>query len=151
MVDRAGSWCTLGVMEWVRAFLVWVLIAAVEVLHGTLRRLYLVPLIGDWRARQVGALVGAALVFLVALVTARWLGISSRRKLLQTGVFWLVLMIGFEVVGARLAGYTWVRIGSDYDLLHGGLLGIGMVVLVLSPLWAAKLRFTEDLAGQLGA
>jgi hypothetical protein len=70
-----------------RACVVWVLIAAVEVLHGILRRLYLVPLIGDWRARQVGAVGGAALVFLVALATVRWLGVSSPRTLLQIGVF----------------------------------------------------------------
>jgi hypothetical protein len=49
-------------------------------------------------------------------------------------------MLGFEVLGGRLAVYTWERIGSAYDLLHGGLLSIGMVVLVLSPVLAAKLR-----------
>lgn len=127
-------------MRWGRAFFVWLLVGAVEVLHGTLRRLFLVPAIGDWRARQVGAVVGAALAFVVALFTIRWLGASSRRAQLRTGVFWLLLMVGFEVLGGRLAGYTWDRIASDYDLRRGGLLGIGMVVLAVSPLLAAKLR-----------
>jgi hypothetical protein len=55
-------------------------------------------------------------------------------------------MVGFEILGGRLAGYTWARIGSDYDLRHGGLLGIGMAVVALSPLLAAKLR--RDFEGR---
>ncbi len=117
---------------------VWALIAAIEILHGVLRSLYLLPLIGDWRARQVGAVVGAALVFLIALVTVRW--VSPRRALVPTGVLWLVLMLTFEVVGGRAAGFSWERIGSDYDLRHGGLLGLGMVVVALAPWLAAKVR-----------
>jgi hypothetical protein len=127
-------------MPWWRAFVVWVLMAAVEVFHGALRRLYLVPVVGDWRARQVGAVIGAVLVFVIALITIRWVGATSRRALLQTGVFWLLLMVSFEMLGGRLAGYTWARIGSDYDLRYGGLLGLGMVVVALAPLLAARLR-----------
>jgi len=130
-------------MRWWRAFVVWVLIAVVEVFHGALRRLYLVPAIGDWRARQVGAVIGAALVLVIALITIRWIGASSRRELLQTGVFWLLLMVSFEMLGGRLAGYTWERIGSDYDLRHGGLLGLGMIVVALAPLFAARLRLSH--------
>lgn len=133
-------------MHWWRAFIVWVLIAAVEIVHGALRRLYLVPIVGDWRARQIGAVVGAALVFVIALITIRWLVASSRRNLLQVGLFWLVLMVSFEVLGGRLAGYAWERIGSDYDLLHGGLLGLGMLVVALSPLLAARLRLPQRLS-----
>lgn len=122
----------------------WLVIAAVEVLHGALRRLYLVPLIGDWRARQVGAIVGAALVFLIALGTVRW--VAPRRALLPTGLLWLVLMLAFEVVGGRAAGFSWERIGSDYDLRHGGLLGLGMAVVAVAPWLAARMR--GDIPGR---
>ena len=38
-----------------RAVLVWVVIIAVETVHGILRTLLLVPLVGDFPARSVGA------------------------------------------------------------------------------------------------
>jgi hypothetical protein len=54
---------------------------------------------------------------------------------------WLVLMLGFEIgFGYFFMGYSWERIGSDYNLLRGGLLPIGMVVLTAAPLIAAKVR-----------
>jgi hypothetical protein len=51
---------------YLKAFAVWLLIFAVEVAHGVLRTLYLIPLLGDLRSRQVGVAVGSALILLVS-------------------------------------------------------------------------------------
>jgi len=37
---------------------------------------------------------------------------------------------------------SWKRISSDYNVLAGGLLPFGMLVLLLSPLIAGKIRGT---------
>jgi hypothetical protein len=37
-------------------------------------------------------------------------------------------------------GASWERLVSDYNVLQGGLLPFGMIVLMLSPLIAAKVR-----------
>ena len=128
-------------MLWVRASLVWLLLAIVEIAHGTLRTALLVPIVGDWRARQVGAVVGSLLILAVAVLTIRWIGAQSPRTLLGIGVLWLTLMLTFELAAGRwLAGFSWERIASDYDLPRGGLLGLGMIVLALSPSIAARVR-----------
>jgi hypothetical protein len=128
-------------VPWARALAVWLVMAAVEIAHGALRRLYVEPFVGDWRARQIGAIVGALLVLAVAILTIRWLGTQSWRTLGMIGLFWLVLMVIFEVVGGRLAaGYSWNRILADYDIARGGLLGVGMAVVAASPLIAARVR-----------
>jgi hypothetical protein len=132
-------------VPWRRAVLVWLVMAVVEIVHGALRAAILVPIVGDWRARQIGAIVGAALVLVIAILASRWLGVRSRRAQLSVGALWLALMLSFELAAGRfLAGYSWARIASDYDLRHGGLLGIGMLVLALSPLLAARLRHVGD-------
>ena len=41
--------------------------------------------------------------------------------------------------------FSWERILSDYDVFHGGLLLVGLVVLVLSPLIAARLHQEHNL------
>jgi hypothetical protein len=66
---------------------------------------------------------------------------SSLFELLGVGSIWVILMLGFEIgMGRLVMGYSWERIVSDYNLAEGGLLLIGMLILGLSPLIAAKLR-----------
>lgn len=40
-----------------RAFVVWLVLIAVETVHGILRGLFLVPRAGSFRARQIGVFV----------------------------------------------------------------------------------------------
>jgi hypothetical protein len=42
--------------------------------------------------------------------------------------------------GHLVFGRSWERLGSDFDVLHGGLLPVGLVVLSVSPLIARWLR-----------
>lgn len=50
-------------MVYIRAFLVWLIIMAVETCHGIARTLFIAPLTGDFRARQIGVFIGALLFF----------------------------------------------------------------------------------------
>ena len=124
-----------------RAVAVWCLIFALEVVHGVLRTIWLVPLVGDLHARQVGVLIGSLLILAVAALTIRWIGACQRRDLLRVGLLWVVLMAGAEVALGRVVfGYPWSRIAEDFDVSRGGLLGFGMLVLVAAPWLASRWR-----------
>ena len=124
-----------------RAFAIWCLILALEVVHGVLRTVWLVPLVGDLRARQIGVLTGSLLILVVALLAIRWIGARGRRDLLLIGGSWLVLMVGAEVLLGRVVfGYPWSRIAEDFDVARGGLLGFGMLVLAVAPWMASTIR-----------
>jgi ADP-ribosyl-[dinitrogen reductase] hydrolase len=126
---------------WRRALMVWLLLVVVEVLHGTLRTLLVAPLTGDWPARQFSVLTGSLLILAIAWLTIRWLGPRSRTAVLGIGALWLFLMLSFELVLGRLVlGIPWEQLRRDYDLRHGGFLGLGMASLALSPWIAARLR-----------
>ena len=121
-----------------RAVAVWCLIFVLEVVHGVLRTIWLVPLVGDFRARQVGVLTGSLLILVVAVLTIRWIGIRGRRDLLRVGLLWVVLMVVAEVLLGRVVfGYPWSRIAEDFDVSRGGLLGFGMLMLAAAP-WLAS-------------
>jgi hypothetical protein len=95
------------------------------------------PIIGDWRARQIGVAIGSLLILLVAWLTIRWIGARTRSETLAVGLLWLVAMLLAEVtLGRSVFGYEWSRIAEDFDLARGGLLGIGMAVLLIAP-WLA--------------
>lgn len=126
---------------YLKAFTVWLLIFAVEVAHGVLRTLYLVPLIGDLRSRQIGVAVGSGLILLVTWLTVKWIAPRTPRQRRGVGFLWVALMVGAEVAAGRYAlGYPWARITEDFDPTRGGFLALGMLVLYLAPGWMARLR-----------
>ena len=126
---------------WTRAVLAWLLLIVAESVHGTLRQVWMAPLLGDLPARRWSMLTGAALILGVAWLTSRFVGLSARRALLGVGALWVALTAAFEVALGRWAlGYPWARILEDYDLSRGGLMGLGLLWLLFAPLLAARLR-----------
>jgi hypothetical protein len=124
-----------------RSLAVWLLIIFGETIHGVVRGLFLVPVVGDLRARQIGVVIGSLIILAIASATIRWIGAKTRRQLLAVGGLWLTLTLAFELLFGRcVAGASWDRLLSDYDPSKGGFLGLGMIVLALSPLAATKLR-----------
>ena len=125
----------------IKALLVWILIAAAEVLQGILRVRFLNRRVGDHRARQIGVFTGSAIILVIAWLLMPWIGASTVRQSFGIGFMWLVLMLAFEVGFGRLVfRASWERIAADFDFRKGGLLAIGMVVLFLAPFLTAKLR-----------
>jgi len=129
-------------VPWRKALVVWLAIILAESVHGTLRTLYLAPLMGDAGARRLGVLIGSVLIVAIALAFARWLGDLRRRQLFAIGTVWVVLTVAFEIaLGRAVMHASWERILSDYDVTQGGLMGFGLLVLWCSPWLAHRLRF----------
>jgi hypothetical protein len=130
-----------------RAVLVWLVIIAIETVHGILRTLLLVPLVGDFPARRVSVFTGSLLIFGVAYVFVRWIGAKTRVRLLGVGLLWVVLTVLFEIALGRYAlGLSWERIAEDYDVTRGGLLGLGLLFMAAAPTLAARLRSANSVA-----
>lgn len=126
---------------WLRGIVVWVLLMAVESVHGALRQRFLAPLVGDFEARRIAVLTGAALIFVVTALAIRWVGIRDRAGLLGLGAWWVALTVLFEVaLGRWVFGFGWSRILQDFDLRNGGLMGIGLAAMLFTPLLAARMR-----------
>jgi hypothetical protein len=128
----------------VRAVIVWLLLMAVETVHGVLRNQFLAPLVGDFCARQIGVFIGSALVLGIAVLLIGWIRPGSERSLLGIGAIWLALTLALEFGLGRALGRPWDAMLADYDLTRGGLLSIGMVLLALSPWIAARIRKADS-------
>jgi hypothetical protein len=75
-----------------------------------LRTLCLVPLVGDFHARQIGAIVGSAIVVTLAYLCIQWIGAKSAFILCTVGLMLLILTLCFEFALGRYAfGYPWHR------------------------------------------
>jgi hypothetical protein len=127
-------------MPWRKAMLVWLLIIAIESVQGVLRNVFLAPVIGDFAARQIGVLFGAAVIVLVAWLMAPWLNLQGRAQFAVAGLLWVGLTVAFELSLGLALGLPWQRMAADYDITSGGLLGLGLIVLAFAPYAAARLR-----------
>lgn len=126
---------------WLKAFAVFLLIALLETVHGILRVRFLNRLLGDHRARQFGVFTGSALILTVAWVTVPWLALADTTTALKVGGAWLAGMLAFEIgVGRVFFRASWARIGAEFDVRRGGLLGFGMLVLALAPWLVGHVR-----------
>jgi hypothetical protein len=124
-----------------KAFVVWLLLMVIESSHGMARVALLEPAFGDFRARQVATFTDSVLIFTLAFFCVGWIGAATRWQLLDVGALWLLLTVMFELVLGRLMMHlSWERIASDYNLLQGGLMPIGLLVLTLSPFLAGSIR-----------
>lgn len=127
-------------MSWARALAVWLVIMVAEAIHGTLRQLFLTPVVGDLPARQIGVSVGSAIVFVIAWLGIRWIRARGLPQQMLVGAMWVLLTVAFEVgLGAAL-GYSRERILSDYDVTAGGFMGFGLLFMLLAPALAARGR-----------
>lgn len=110
-----------------KAFVVWLLIAVAEVLHGIVRVRLLNRRVGDHRARQIGVFTGSGIILMISWFAVPWLRASTTGQLLGVGFFWLALMLALEVGFGRLVfRASWQRIAADFDFRKGGLLAVGM-------------------------
>ncbi len=125
-------------MRWSRALAAWLMIVAAETLHGTIRQLFIAPAVGDLPARQIGVAIGSAIIFVIALLTIRWIGSKTIKQQFIVGLLWVVLIILFEFGLGSALGYSRERMLSDYNLMQGGYMGLGLLFMLISPAMAAR-------------
>ena len=124
-----------------RATIIWLVLICAEILHGIARGMFLVPYVGEFRSNQVGVFTGSIIILAIALAFVRWIGASRPRDLVAVGLLWLILTLAFEILFGRFVlGASWERLAADFNVARGGLLPFGMLILMLSPLIAAKIR-----------
>lgn len=123
-----------------RPIVVWLVIILAETAHGIIRNVYLAPMLGDLRSRQIGVFFGSLIIFGIACLFACWLRTSSARSLVAVGAVWVVMTVIFEVSLGTVLGLSTDRITEDYDLSRGGLMIFGLIFMFLSPLLARKVR-----------
>ena len=129
----------LGIV--LRAFAIWLVLIVAEILHGIARGIFLVPHVGEFRSSQIGVFTGSVIILadrpgIRAMDRCDSPGSTAHGRLSVAGPDAGVR----DPVRAIRHGASWERLAADYNVLEGGLLPFGMLVLLLSPLIAAKVR-----------
>jgi len=124
-----------------KAFLVWIGIACAETLHGILRARLLSPRVGDRAVRRIAVVSGSAIILAIGWISLPWIAPASSTDSVIVGALWLVLMLCYDIGLARVTfRMTYRRIFADFDIRKGNLLGIGMLILFMTPILIGRWR-----------
>jgi hypothetical protein len=94
---------------------------AVEFLHGTLRAIFLVPVVGDLRSRQIGVFTGSILILAAAYLLVPWLHAANTKSLISVGALWVALTVAFEFTfGHWVFGRSWEDLASTTTFFGAG-------------------------------
>ncbi|HEY0647875.1 hypothetical protein [Phenylobacterium sp.] len=119
-----------------RALAVWLLFILAEAVQGGLRQVLTSPEF-EYAVRQASVFAGALILFAITWFSLGWMRIRTTREALSVGLTWVALTLLFEIGLGRVLGLGWDRILADYDLVHGGLMPLGLVAMALTP-WAVR-------------
>ena len=124
-----------------RAFSGWGLLLVLAVLNGGVRDTWLTPRLGDTAGRALSSVLLSLLILLATWLTIRWIGPRTGGQALGLGALWLLLTLAFEFGAGRYAfGKSWSDLLADYDLSRGRIWILVLVVTLLAPGLAARLR-----------
>lgn len=127
---------------WVRAVIVWFLLAVVAVTGGILREAFLTPKVGESGAHLVGTFSVVCAFLLVIAGSVRWIVPEMEtHHLIRLGLFWTLLTIAFEFgFGHFVVGHPWSRLFRDYNLAAGRVWIFVLLTLLLSPTVFGRLK-----------
>ena len=82
----------------------WLVLIVSEIIHGILRAIVFVPMVGEFRSNQIGVFTGSVIILTIAYLTIRSIGANRTNQLLLVGMIWLVLLVLFfsPMIAARL-------------------------------------------------
>ena len=117
------------------------LIALGEVLNGNVRVRLLHSRFGKKRAKLISLFSGTLIIYAICWLTLPWLAPSGYADCLQIGFVWLAIMLALDIYfGRYVFKLKWERVWDDFNPAKGNMLGLGMLLLFLSPLVIFKLQ-----------
>jgi hypothetical protein len=117
-----------------KALAVWAAILPIAIANGAWRQAFLVPKLGPKTGKRVSGFALSTLVFAVALLTVRWMGVANAASALGVGLLWLTWTMTFEFVfGHWVARKSWSVLLQAYTFKDGELWPVVLVALAMSP------------------
>lgn len=117
-----------------KILVVGVLLAFGEVINGNIRVRVLHRLYGKKRAKKISFFSGITIIYAISWLTLPWISPVNYFDCYKIGFVWLMIMLGLDIYfGRYVFKFKWSKIFDDFNPLKGNLLGVGMLLLFLSP------------------
>ena len=129
------------IILWIKISCLCLMLASVETLHGIARTIFVVPKLGNKRAKQYSVISGTLLAFSVCYIMVPWLDINVEYQLVLVGLVLAVFMASFDIVLARfVVKLKWEFIINDFNPAKGNYLIFGLILLIIIPCIVMKIK-----------
>ena len=120
-----------------RALAIWLLLLILAVLNGAIREALVTPRFGEQGGHIISTAILCAAIIIVAWFSISWIGPKNGREALVIGIVWVALTIAFEFLAGHYAfGNSWERLITDYNVFHGRIWILVLLMNLFTPLWA---------------
>ncbi len=123
-----------------KGLIVWSAIVVLAIFNGIIRESLLIPGLGSVAGLFVSGLLLSSFIIGVTYLALPWLGVRSTRSLLLLGICWLVLTLVFEFSFGLARGKSLDQLLAAYSFKGGNIWPLVLVVTVIAPWFASKLR-----------
>ena len=126
----------------IRALFLWFLFVPVAIANGIIMEAIYLPLTGDLLAHQISTLIAiTAFIFLSFFILGKGVINVNSKNLLLIGLLWVTMTAFFEFIfGHYIDRFSWGKLLEDYNLLHGRVWGLVLVIELFTPLINKFLR-----------
>jgi hypothetical protein len=135
-VDARRAFSQHQGMLLVYGLIAWFVFMITGVLNGLLRVAVLQASMREYPAHLVSTLLLCAALLLEISVFLGIVGEYSQGWLIALGVIWTLLTVVFEFGFGRAVGQSWSTLLENYDVPHGRIWPLVLVVLLLTPVLA---------------
>ena len=120
---------------------IWCIMVVAAILNGGLRDQVLAKALGEAIALPLSGVTLSMLVFLISYFAAPWLGKHKGHTYIVVGGLWVLFTLLFEFpFGHFVMGKSWPDLLQVFDFTGGNLFALVLLVSLLSPYLAARLR-----------
>ncbi|MFZ0453484.1 MAG: hypothetical protein WCE54_11230 [Ignavibacteriaceae bacterium] len=127
-----------------KALGVWLFLAALAVVNGTIRTFLILPALGEQAAHVTGTIIFLLMQFIVIYFFIRKGSINGMNELISIGLFWLFLTIAFEFIfGHYVMNHPWGKLFADYNILKGRIWSLVLLNNIAAPLICGRLLLNK--------
>lgn len=130
---------TLGIAG--KALAIWLCILMMAIANGMLREAVLIPVLGKVPGLILSGVLLSVLILVVSYWALPWFGVWPPARYIAIGFGWLLLTLIFEFsFGHFIQGKPWPQLLEAYTFKDGNIWPIVLLVTVMAPYIAAKMR-----------
>ncbi|MBS7633724.1 hypothetical protein KEJ15_08980 [Candidatus Bathyarchaeota archaeon] len=121
---------------------IWLLFMVLAIINAVIRNEIYKPVVGDLAAHQISSIIFMAVILVVTYAILRISNLElSDFKAFFMGTIWLISTIAFEfIAGHYVFGNPWEKLLADYNLFEGRIWSLVLLIILLAPYIANKLR-----------
>lgn len=131
----------MTVRIFIKASMIWLIIALLAVVNGIFRETVLVSVVGQNIALPVSGMLLSVIVFIVTYLSFPLFGKHNNTAYFLIGLQWVFMTLIFEVFfGHYMMEKSWSEILQVFNIMKGNLFSIVLIVSLFSPLLVAKIK-----------